>query len=185
MLHPRYEGHAAVIKNYVYLVGGDEHKTGSERLPPTGNWQEQPRMSRPRSGFATAVLADKLYVCGGFGQASVERFDPEVGVWELLQPMFSERSLMPCPPSCTANCTCVEVVGRGNMPFSSMERFDPTHDTWERLASMTHARYAASVVEIHGRLFMCCGWGAGRLSNLNSAEWFEPATGRWELLPRT
>ena len=93
MLHHRFEGRAEVIKNHVYIVGGDEHRAALERLPRTGNWQGLPRLTHARRCFATAVLADKLYVCGGFGQASVERFDPEVGVWELLQPMFEVR---PC-----------------------------------------------------------------------------------------
>ena len=60
-----------MIKNTVYIVGGDEIYIASERLAPTGNWQELRRRSRPRLGFATAVIADMLYVCGG-PQASVD-----------------------------------------------------------------------------------------------------------------
>ena len=134
----------------------------------------------PDGAFATAVIADKLYACGGHRLASVERFDPDVGVWELLQPMFTERA---CAAVTVLHGQLYMCGGLGDAgPMSSMERFDPTHNTWERLAPMTHARVAARVLEIDGRLFVCGGRGAGGAS-LNSAEWFEPATERWERLP--
>ena len=188
MLHPRFEGRAEVIKNHVYLVGGDEHKTALERLPRTGNWQGLLRITRARrsyarQGFATAVVADKLYVCGGLRTASVERFDPEVGVWEQLQPMSEERA---CAAVTISHGQLYMCGGRGHQdrPLCSMERFDPTHNTWEGLAPVMHARVAARVLEIDGRLFVSGGRGAGGAS-LNSAERFEPATGRWERLPDT
>merc|ERR1712136_375172 len=44
MGHARDDAAAAVIRNHLYLVGGDLKGTSSERLLPTGNWQELPRM---------------------------------------------------------------------------------------------------------------------------------------------
>ena len=79
-----------MIRGHVYVVGGAEgfFDSSAERLRPAGNWQTLPDMNVARCDFSTAVVADKLYVCGGLGDCSVERFDPEVGIWELLQPML-------------------------------------------------------------------------------------------------
>ena len=180
MVHPRCWAGAAVIRNNVYMVGGDANDTSSERLPPTGNWQELPRMNESRAYFSTAVIADRLYVCGGIGRTSLERFDPEVGVWELLQPMLEARAWAPVAVLHGQLCMC---GGERDLEaLSSVERFDPAHNTWERLTSMTRARKGAGAVAIDGRLFVCGGRGADG-GYLNSAEWLEPATGRWEPLP--
>ena len=176
MVHPRFWAGAAVIRNHVYMVGGDFSVSSSERLPPTGNWQELPPMNEARICFSTAVIADRLYVCGGIGRTSLERFDPEVGVWELLQPMLEARN----GASVAVLHGQLYVCG-GMEPLSSVERFDPAHNTCERLTSMSHARTRGSALEIDGRLFICGGRGADG-EGLNSAEWFEPARGRWEPL---
>ena len=209
MCRPRGEAGVAVIKNHVYIVGGDDSDTSSERLPPTGNWEELPDMNEARTGCAIAVVADRLYVCGGYGSASVERFDPDVGVWESMQPMFEERF------------GSAVVVLRGQLyicggedgddvSLSSTERFDPTHNTWERLAPMTYARSEASVVLFDGRLFINGGAEEddgndddnevedyddgsdeghggehGIDGPLGCAECFDPVTGRWERCPDT
>ena len=82
MVHTRSWAGAAVIRGHVYMVGGDATFASSERLPPTGNWQKLPPMNEARMYFSTAVIADSLYVCGGMGRTLLERYDPEVGVWE-------------------------------------------------------------------------------------------------------
>ena len=159
---------AAVIKNLVYIVSGDEHETSSERLLPT-DWQELPQMHHVSFGFETAVVADRIYVCGKDGSTSVERFDPDVGVWELLQPMFGGHLHV-----------CGGLNG-GREVVSSVEHFDTTRNTWERLTPMTHARQA-HVVVIAGRLFIC-GGGEADDGFVDTAEWFDPVTGLWEVLP--
>ena len=90
MRRSRCRAGVAVIRGHVYVVGGAEgfFDSSAERLRPAGNWQTLPDMNVARCDFSTAVVADKLYVCGGLGDCSVERFDPEVGIWELLQPML-------------------------------------------------------------------------------------------------
>merc|ERR1712136_246247 len=188
MAHPREIAEAAVIRNHVYIVGGERIKacSSSERLLPAGNWQVLPEMTYARaSGFATAVVTDMLYVCGGSGLTSVERFDPEVGVWELLQPMPGQRSFSAVAVLHGHLYICGRWNGSGCS--SSVERFDPVRNTWETLAPMTAARNGATVVVIDGRLFVCGGLSGASLEveshSLNSAEWFDPVTGRWELLP--
>merc|ERR1712136_731876 len=142
--------------------------------------------------FNTAVVADRLCVCGGNDQRSVERFDPEAGVWELLQPMFEQHiggafavlhgQLYMCGGKDGG------VGGRGSLRSSStVERFNPTRNTWERVAPMTCARGMSVAVVIDGRLFVCGSEVQesdedGYDISPASAEWFDPATGHWEFL---
>ena len=51
LVHSRRHARGEVIRNQIYVVGGET----SERLPPTGTWQELPRMHHSRVDFATAV----------------------------------------------------------------------------------------------------------------------------------
>ena len=93
MHRERISAGVAVIRGHVHVVGGAElfQDISADRLLPAGNWQTLPDMNVGRLNFSTAVVADKLYVCGGSQESSVERFDLDVGVWELLEPMFRER----------------------------------------------------------------------------------------------
>ena len=140
----------AVIRRHVYVVGGGREffNSSSEQLPPTGNWQTLPAMNVGRRCFSTAVAADKLYESGGLCDCSVERFDPEVGVWELLQPMFQNRYNFAVNVLHGQLCVCGGY--NGFQPTSSVERFDPTHNTWERLAPMRCVRGGASAVGFTG-----------------------------------
>merc|ERR1712136_321884 len=188
MAHARDDAAAAVIRHHVYVVGGDSQAKFSERLLPTGSWQVLPEMTHAREtgfgtmgiGFAIAVVTDKLYVCGGRGLTSVERFDPEVGAWELLQRRPERR----CGAAVAVLHGQLYMCGGMNdrVCLSSVERFDPTHNRWETLAPMTHARSESHVVVVDGQLFICGGRGAHG-PYLDSAEWFDPLTGRWEALP--
>ena len=63
---------AAVIRGHVYMVGGDADEDTSGRWPTTGNWEKLPTLSEARMHFSTAVIADRLYVCGGIGQTSLD-----------------------------------------------------------------------------------------------------------------
>ena len=126
-------------------------------------------MNEARWRFGTAVIADRLHVCGGIGLTSVERFDTEVGVWEVLHAVVA-----------VLHGQLYMGGGRNDseVPVSSVERFD----LWERVESMTHARSEACAGVTDGRLFICGGEGEQGAAE-NSAEWFDPVTGRWELLP--
>jgi len=66
-------------------------------------------MAERRSAAAAAVVAGKLYVCGGFDGdvrlRSAERFDPDGGAWEPLPPMAERRSRV---TSATTPTGCAE-----------------------------------------------------------------------------
>ena len=68
-----------MIKDHVYLVGSHERETSAERLLPLEHWQELPEMHHGTFGFETAVVDDRLYVCGGYGSTTVELINDSQG----------------------------------------------------------------------------------------------------------
>lgn len=73
------------------------------------------------------VVADRLFVCGGGAvQTSVEGFDFEVGVRELLQPMLEQHSFVVLAVLHGQLCMC----GGDDeyMPTSTVERFHYTRN---------------------------------------------------------
>ena len=80
MAHERMDAGAAVIRGRIYVVGGrvgtGMNTSSVERFD--GAWTTVPPMNR-RALCSAAVIAEKLYVCGGEGgraHITVERFDP-------------------------------------------------------------------------------------------------------------
>lgn len=170
-------GGVAVIKDSVYIIGGegDGLPSSSERLLPTGQWQDLPRMHVARAGFSPAVVDDHLYVCGGSWESSAERFDPEVGVWELLQSTFRRR-LDTAVAVLHGQLYMCGGCNEDGAPVSSVERFDPAHNRWEPLAPLGCARHDARAVVVDGMLLIC---GHGD----ETVEWFDPVSELWQPLP--
>ena len=136
-------------------------------------------MNEGRRDFSIAVIADGVLVCGGYASSIMslmEQFDPELGV--------DSGANVRSTPRCFSRRLDDQLYmcgGWNRVPMSPVECIDPTRNTSERLTSMTHARSRGSAVVIDGQLFTCGGHGAD--ATLKTAEWFEPATRRWKLLP--
>ena len=59
-----------------------------------GAWTTVPPMNHRRCLCTTAVVVEKLYVCGGEdgnGPNTLERFDPAHDTWELLRQTLHRR----------------------------------------------------------------------------------------------
>lgn len=64
--------------------------------PEQGHWETLPTMPESRSGSAAAVLADRLYICGGHNSDGAEplpvlSFQPQSGDWEVLPQMLGKH----------------------------------------------------------------------------------------------
>ena len=186
MAQGRFNAGAAVIRGRIYVVGG-RVGTGTmtsnvERFDDA--WTTVPPVTHFRSLCTTAVIAEKLYVCGGEGgraHNTVERFDPAHETWELLRPTLYRRK-----------DTTMEVLrdrlyligGMGDYrrPLDSVECYDPETDSWAESTPMSHARFGAMVARVHGSLYVFGGKSQG-LGELTSLERLDPITGWWESLP--
>merc|ERR1712187_513795 len=91
-------------------------------------WRLVAPMLEARAGAASAIVASRLYVCGGFGAfgqvlASVECFDPEVGSWETITRTPALRTGV----AATAAAGHLLLFGgyQGSGPLRDVHRFDP------------------------------------------------------------
>ena len=141
-------------------------------------------MSHSRSLCSTAVIAEKLYLCGG-GDGNiphtVERFDLALQTWELLRPTFHQRK---DTTVAVLRDRLYFVGGRSddNVALDSVESYDPDTDSWEESARMPHARSEAKVARVNGSLYVLGGSAGQRPNQLTSAKRFDPVTGWWEAL---
>ena len=162
----RWGAGAAAMRERIYVVGGgggDGTKTSSaERFD--GAWATVPSMTRPRCFCSTAVIAERLYVCGGQDDSVsivVERFDPAHDTWELLRPMLHHH-VDATVAVLRDRLYLVGGIGDDNIALSSVESYDPYTDSWEESAPMSHARFDAKVARVNGSLYVF-GGSAGRV----------------------
>ena len=78
------------------------------------------------------ILIPSLFTC------SVERYDPETNLWEMVSPMADKRINF----GVGVLNGFIYVVGghNGTMHLSSVERFDPHRDVWTSVTPMDMAR---------------------------------------------
>jgi len=106
---PTGRNHLGVVAlgSLLYVVGGrsgsigPEENTGALEVfdPVAGDWSPLPPMPTPRSGAATAVFENQVFVFGGEGNPEdpngifddTEAYDPEANEWQALAPMPTGR----------------------------------------------------------------------------------------------
>jgi len=78
---------AAMLDNKLYVISiSKEVYTLEEHASEAaqGNWQKHEACTNnDRSLAAVIAFEGKLYLCGGYGDKSIEVFDPAVGTWQL------------------------------------------------------------------------------------------------------
>jgi len=156
-------------------------------------WEALPPMSTPRRGGVIVVVGGQLYVCGGwsdnsdagFKLASVERFDPAVGMWETMPSMHARRA---------EEFAVLEFEGLiyafgcgtkdGDLLFC-VERFDIQQACWEELPPPSQSRCEFAWDVCGENLYICGGHDSHTddAATLNSVERLNLATGSWQTMP--
>ena len=154
MAHERLGAGAAVIRGRIHVVGGSAGSgvttTFAEHFD--GAWTTVPPMIPPRCLCTTAVIAEKLYVCGGQGgrtHITVERFDPTHETWELLRPTLHRRK----DTTMAVLRDRLYVVGGmddDDTALNSVTSCDPDTDSWEESSPMLDACSKAKVARVGG-----------------------------------
>ena len=174
-------GHAAgVIGDRLYAVGGTTDSAFADFEEPaltsleiydfeSGEWSRGPDMPTARHHFDATVLDGQLYAIGGrapgdFSLDTVERFDPDQGVWEPVAPL----------PLGTGGETATTLPGRVVVAAGGDDldgwvtpatwAFDPGEGQWRRLPDMKVARHGHASATVGNRVFVfsgapCAGFG--------------------------
>lgn len=199
----------AAVGGKLYIIGGfrgsSSSATGAVRIydPAQRTWRDGASMPTPRGALAVAVLDGKIHAIGGnaaggvdlephhHGAAAEDRsvgthevYDPALDIWTRLEPMLTARNHL----GAAAIAGKIHVVGGrvpGDMELTTHEIYDPATDTWEAGPPMPTGRSGIAVVAHRGRLYVFGGETVRRWSSrtFDEAERFDPATGRWEMLP--
>ena len=166
-----------------------------------GAWVRGPNMPAPRQDAAAVVLADRVYVIGGFGARSQQMdttlvWDPQVvaggaadqqeqhagshlGSWSYAAPI-------PEPVDHAAAAAVgdyIYVVGGRieDLVSNKFWRYDVANDSWTEMPSMPVPRYAATMQAYGDKLYVI-GGAVSHGNDERSIEVYNIATGRWALL---
>lgn len=107
------------------------------------------------SALGSAVLNNKLYVCGGYNgvQSSdtVEMYNPANDQWTMVSSMKKHRSAA----GVTAFNGMIFVAGGhdGYRIFDSVECYDTQKDCWTMIASMNNKRCRLGLSALNGFLY--------------------------------
>merc|ERR1712048_337041 len=131
-----------------------------------------------------AVIAECLYLCGGFDEEALdsgECLHIPTGSWKPLPSMSAKRfyagiatldsCLYICGGANTADATilgCVSVARSTDVAnsLSSAERFNPRSEAWEALPPMSYRRSGAIAAVAGRHLYMCGGCDASELNTV-------------------
>uniref|UniRef100_A0A7S3BU01 F-box domain-containing protein n=1 Tax=Haptolina ericina TaxID=156174 RepID=A0A7S3BU01_9EUKA len=171
-----------------YLSSVEEYNPSEEK------WEALSDLQTPRHCPGVAVLGHWLYVCGGLpGHAlarlsTVERLDlddEEAGAWEVVAPMHMPRyrhALAALDGKLYAVGGETATADNGALVVtSSVEMFDPALNTWQSVTPLCRPRMSHAVAVFDGCLLALGGFDGSHW--LDSAERYEPLSGRWEEMP--
>lgn len=197
----RDEPRAVTLGDSVYLVGGttgiEEIEADLYRLdasdevqrfdPRSGRYEELTPLPRPRNHVGLAAYRGDVYVAGGYSfrndtdtSRAFFRYDPETDRWSRLPDM-------PAPRAAGA----VGVIdgrliwaggARNSIARAETFAYDFGSRRWSRLPSMRTRREHVGEAVLGGKLYVLGGRAEESLA-VQTAERFDPRSGRWETLP--
>lgn len=88
MLVPRFRHELAVLHNCIYAIGGCDKLGSSSKSvemlkPELGCWTLVAPLNHPRRDFAAGVLQGTIFVFGGAGTTTVERYNCDSDRWTI------------------------------------------------------------------------------------------------------
>eukprot|EP00427_Karlodinium_veneficum_P024350 CAMPEP_0169115626 /NCGR_PEP_ID=MMETSP1015-20121227/29439_1 /TAXON_ID=342587 /ORGANISM="Karlodinium micrum, Strain CCMP2283" /LENGTH=357 /DNA_ID=CAMNT_0009178083 /DNA_START=122 /DNA_END=1195 /DNA_ORIENTATION=- len=180
----RVDGDAsiAVLQGKLYICGGLSFDGTSasgcvDRFDPSHcHWETLAPMPASRRGAASAVLGDRLYLCGGSPKGSdmgVLSFSPETCEWDTLPPMLNRHYRAQAvtangtiyvgqrdsnPPPCAGAYSHLGDKEGVIAPFllANGERFNTETRTWSRCMSALLSSPGASVSAVMSSCLYLC-----------------------------
>ena len=134
------------------------------------SWMDKAPMNKFRSYVASATLMNKIYASGGYGDRSVEVYDPVLDVWEFLPQMTRIR----IQAACVAFNNKIYVIGGfdGDQTHTSVEIFNPATNEWSFGPSLQVPRFGATAVAYNDKIFVI--GGDDGIRRLKTVEVYDP-----------
>ncbi len=193
---PINHGMAATVNGKVYMIGGQTHAGGrSERAgfldtvfeydPELSTWTSRAPMPTARSGGATAVIDNKIYVAGGRPPQGNDFavYEPDTDSWTVLPGLPTQRNHLVVA---AIDDKVYVVGGRFGAGFSSeltniLEVFDSTTNTWTSEAPMPTTRSGINGIVADGCLHVWGGEGNddSPLGVFGEHEVYNPVSDSW------
>ncbi|HXM18564.1 MAG TPA: kelch repeat-containing protein [Candidatus Tumulicola sp.] len=167
-----------------------------------GVWLKGPSLPSARQDAAAAVIADRIYLVGGFGPhdrqmsstlvfepAVATEFDtqdrggpivPHVGEWT-----YAANIPEPVDHAAAAGLDGYLYVAGGrieNLVSNKFWRYDPIDDQWVEMPSMPYPRYGATMQAFDGKLYLI-GGQSSHGNDEQSLMIFDPQTSEWRSKP--
>jgi len=198
----RDEPRIGVIDGKAYLVGGATaltHSPGDRLLvtpsdhltrfdPRTGEYTELAPLPQPLNHMGVTTYRGDLYALGGYGERvdtntskRFYRYDPGTDRWSRMPDLPRPRAAMAI--GVIGHMLIVAGGARDRVPLFETYGFDFRSKRWSRLPDMHSRREHVGDAVLGGKLYVLGGRGPDSLA-LDTAERYDPAKRRWEVLPR-
>ena len=199
MVKARFGQTATLLPNGKVLVAGgsagDDATARSAELydPGTGKWTATGKMTTARSVHTATLLPDgRVLVAGGQGLgstpeplATAELYDPSAGRWARTGSMA--KAGYNHAAALLANGRVLVVDGANHDIRASVELYDPGTGKWTSTGRMTVVRGGPTATTLQdGRVLVAGGSdfeaavaSGNEAMPLDSAELYDPASGRW------
>jgi N-acetylneuraminic acid mutarotase len=148
-------------------------------------WTSAGKLKQARDALGLGVIHGSLYAVGGgnnYGAryASVEKFDPSIGLW-VSAPNMSEARASVAVGVHGDHLYAVGGRRASGELLQSAERFDGR--VWQPISAMTEARRGCGVGVLDGHVYAVGGRGgrnfSGLGSTLSSVEIYDPVKDEW------
>jgi RNA polymerase sigma factor (sigma-70 family) len=148
-----------------------------------GKWTEKAEMSTVRHLHSASVVDGKIYVFGGFDNASitptVEEYDPILDKWTYKKNMPTLRY---GHTATTINDKIYIIGGSNNFGASTIatvEEYDPKTDSWKEKADMPLSKYFHSAAVLHNKIYIIGGEITKDIAS-SSIYVYDSAIDQWE-----
>ncbi|KAI8493759.1 hypothetical protein Bbelb_286800 [Branchiostoma belcheri] len=192
----RYQLTAAVLNNFVYLVGGQNEVHAAGRAAESSGWRYDPRgnewlfiapMQEQRTEFCLCAVGDTLLAIAGRNTSgllkSVEKYDMERDTWTYVASLKNPV----CGHAGSVSCDKVFVSGgyTGQDYDKSMLSYSRTSDQWDVRRPMFSARAWHCLVTFDDNMYAIGGHRrnpAGWHEDINVVEMYQTSANQWTKL---
>lgn len=184
---------AAVLKNEIYVVGGNNGTANVDDVqiynPVTNTWSTGPSYPTGIGSASSAVVKNILYVFGGTSDGvnptnAVWAYNPKTKAWTAAAAMPTARWASDAVVEKKTNIIYViggDINASGNGNIATVESYNPATNTWTEEAPMLVARGQAAAGLIGTTIVVADGATNGQ-GTTGDTEAYDAATNTWKTL---